>query len=209
MTDEMYDDDELREAYEDENDDLLTAAQMFDLVTLNRQKMTKVKVQIKDKDEDNVELDEVVEELLKYVVSKMKDETGDNQFVNQILPLMAQSVVSGLLRSTGGMNTAFLLSQDITRTSIVNMMCLSFLMLKFMQQKDLSVYTQEFPVTQEEIDEIDRRSKISNQLTVAALAGEDPTEVIQRMKNSGDISDEDLKELMGDTNGKNEDKGKN
>jgi len=207
MSDEMYDEDDLAEAYE-ADPDTLSPEEIFKMVTLNRNKMTKVKVTLRDNEDDEVELVDIITELLAYVKDKFEDESGENQFLNQILPLMAQSVVSGLSRSIGISQTAFLLAQDMTMVALVEMMCLSFLMLKFMQQKELTVFTHEEDVTQEEMDEIDRKSQANNTATLAALMGSDPKAVLQRLKDEGKITAKDLRDMFGGEGEESEDDGK-
>ena len=76
MSDTPFDEDELMEAYEGDPDNM-SPEDIFKMVTINRQKMTKVRVELRDEEEDVIELVDVVIELLGYLKDKFEDETGD------------------------------------------------------------------------------------------------------------------------------------
>ena len=202
------DEEELEELYEDQME--MDPEDVFKMCTINKIKKTRVTVELRDEEDDVVELKDVIQQLLEYIKDQLKDKKG-NQFVDQILPLMAQSVVSGLGRLIGLRLTAFHLSNEITRTSIIQMMCVALLMLKFVQQNGLQIHTFEEDVTDEEIEEVERRTRAESTATLAALAGHNPREVLERLRANGDITDQDLKDILNEqTNGddnadKNED----
>jgi hypothetical protein len=199
--DEMdFDEDEL-EAMHEGSDDALEPEDVFKLVTINRIRKKRTIVHLQDEAGDRVELKDVVKELLVYIKDKMEDEDG-NQFTEQIMPLMSQAVVSGLGRMIGLHATAFHLSQQVTRASIIHMMCVALLMLKFVQQKELTIVTFEEDVTDEEIEEIERRNRANSTATLAALAGHDPRAVLEQLREQGHITDDDLKDML---NGEDED----
>jgi len=196
------DDDELESLHEGMDSDL-EPEDVFKMVLINKIRKKRTHVELQDTDGDRVELKDVIQELLTYIKDKLHEEEG-NQFTEQIMPLMSQGVVSGLGRMVGLHNTAFLLSNDTTRYSIINMMCVSFLLLKFVQQKGLVIHTYEEDVTDDEIAEIMRKSDANKTATLAALAGEDPRAVLREMKDRGLITDSDLNDILRD-NGEKED----
>lgn len=205
------DEDELEDLYEDMTDpDDLTPEEVFSMVMLNKIKGTKVTIQLEDKDGDVVELSDVVEGLIGYVKDKLKDEE-DSDFTAQIMPMMAQSLVSGLGRMIGIRGTAFYLAQDGTRHAMIYMMAVGFLLLKYVQEHELLIHTYEEPVSEEEIEEIERKSKASSVATMGTMMGMDPREILEQMVERGQLHEEDLADLLRRTQGEgdDDDKGEN
>jgi len=191
--DEIFDDDDLEELYEGSSD--IEPEDVFDMVLINKVKKTRVTIELEDEDGDTVPLKDVIQQLLGYIKDQMED--GDNQFSDQIMPLMAHSVVSGLGRILGIRTTAFYLANDVTKSSLIHMMCLGLLLLKFVQQKNLTIVTHEQSVTDEEIEELERKLAANKTAVLAAQAGEDPRAVLRELRRQGHITDEDLEEMLG------------
>lgn len=204
---EDYDglEDDLAESFGGENQDEVAPEDILQMVMINRNKKTKVSISLEDEEGDKVDLVETISGLIKYVEDKLNDKE-ENQFVEQILPLMSQSVVTGLSRMIGTDATAFHLTNPITRTAIINMMAVGFLLLKFVQQNDLSVVTHEEPVTDEEIAEIEQRSQVASAAMALASTGMDPKQVLQILKEQGKITDDDLKKALGEETDDSDDK---
>lgn len=197
--DDMMDED-YREFLEDQAEsmadpDELTPEDVFTMTLLNKAKGTKVMVELEDADGDSIELSAVIEGLIDYVKDRLKDE-DDSDFTTQIVPLMSQAVVSGLGRMIGIRPTAFYLANEGTRHSIIYMMCVGLLLLKYVQEHNLLIHTIEEEVSEEEIDEIMRKSRASSVATFSTMAGMDPTEVLQEMVEKGQITESDLQDLL-------------
>jgi len=188
-----YDEDDIQDLFEDEES--MTPEEIFKMVMINKVKGTTVHVELCDKEGDKVELSDVIEQLLSYVENKLEDEKA-NQFVDQIMPLMAQSVVSGLGRMLGIRHTAFFLANDLSRVALVNMMSIAFLLLKFVQQKELTIQTYEEEISEEEIEEIERKAKAGSTATMGALLGLDPKEILDNLVEQGEISQSDLEAIL-------------
>jgi hypothetical protein len=188
-----FDEDEMQELFEDEES--MTPEEVFKMVMINKVKGTTVRVELQDKEGDVVELSEVIEELLSYVEAKLEDDKP-NQFVDQIMPLMAQSVVSGLGRMLGIRHTALFLTNELSRVALVNMMSIAFLLLKFVQQKELTIQTYEEEISEEEIEEIQRKAKAGSAATMGALLGLDPKEILDNLVKQGEISQSDLEAIL-------------
>jgi len=188
-----FDEDEIRDLLEDE--ETMTPEEVFKMVMINKVKGTTVRVELCDQEGDKVELSEVIEQLLNYVEDKLEDDKA-NQFVDQIMPLMAQSVVSGLGRMLGIRHTAFFLANELSRVALVNMMSIAFLLLKFVQQKNLTIQTFEEEISEEEIEEIERKAKAGSTATMGALLGLDPKEILENLVEQGEISQADLEAIL-------------
>ncbi len=188
-----FDEDEIQDLFEDEES--MTPEDVFKMVMINKVKGTTVHVELYDQDEDKVELSEVIEELLNYIEKKLSDDKA-NQFVDQIMPLMAQSVVSGLGRMLGIRHTAFFLANETSRVALVNMMSIAFLLLKFVQQKNLTIQTFEKEISEEEIEDIERKAKAGSAATMGALLGMDPKEILENLVEQGEISQDDLEAIL-------------
>lgn len=199
-------DEELAEAFEEDPENL-QPEDVLKMVMVNRHKNTSITVEIKDKDDDVVDLPELITQILNYVKDQLKSEEG-NLILDQLMPLISQSLVSGLGRMMGIQNTAFLLTNNITKTSLLNMMIVAMLLLKFVQENNLTIFTHEKEVTAEEMDEIDRKAKASSVMTMGSMMGMDPREVLKEMVRQGQLTSQDLADLVGEDNEK-EGKGNN
>jgi hypothetical protein len=193
------DPDELADLGADNVDDL-KPEDVFKMTMVNKPRKKRVIVEIEDADKATVKVEDVVQELLTYIKTKMK-EGDENQFMGQILPLMSQAVVSGLGRMLGIRMTAFYLSDETSRYAFIQMMCVAFLMLKFVQQKGLTINTYETDVSDEEIEELDRKGHANDAAMLGALAGKDPRAVLEELRKQGKITDSDLRDMLGDKDG--------
>ena len=193
---EDFDTDDLEDIMEDHVDPSdLTPEEVFSMVMLNKVKGTKVTVQLEDKDGDIVELADIIEGLINYVKDKIGDDEGSD-FTEQIMPLMSQAVVSGLGRMMGVRATGFYLAQDTTRHAIIYMMCVGFMLLKYVQEHELLIHTYEEEVSQEDIDEIERKSKATSVATMSGMMGMDPRDILQQMVDRGDLTEQDFEDLL-------------
>lgn len=197
------DDDELEELMSD-NPDHLTPEDVFSMVMLNKRDKKRVWVELEDEDGDTIELADMLEELVKYIKDKLGEEEG-NQMLDQIMPLMSQSLVSGLGRMMGLNATAFLVFNPQIRMALIYMMLVSFTLYKVVQSKGLVINTCEEDITDEEINEIDRKSKASSVANMSAMLGMDPKEALRQMVERGDITEGDLSDLLGLTKEEDED----
>jgi len=191
------DDDELAELYEDDPN-RLTPEDIFSMVLLNKKTKKKVSVQLEDKDGDEVELADMLEQLVGYIKDKLNQDS--NQLLDEIMPLMSQTLVSGMGRMMGMNATAFFIANPDTRMALIYMMMISFTMYKLVQVKGLKINTIEEEVTDEEIDEIERKSRANTVATMSSMFGMDPREALEQMLENGDITQEDLQDMMGQSN---------
>lgn len=200
--DSPFDQDELAEAFGNESSDELTPEEVFSLVMLNKKRMVKTKVELKDEQGETIPLHEIVSDLLEYMKNKL-DSDEANQLADQIFPMMGQVLVSGLGRLLGvGMTGAYLAS-DTARMSFMHMMCISFLILKYVQEKKLTIIAIEEPVTEEEVASIERKSRANSLAIMGSITGMSYKEILQELVNKGELTEEDLQSILNhgkDTN---------
>jgi len=195
------DDDELENLYADDPD-RLTPEDVFSLVLINKKTNKRISVELEDSDGDQVELSDMLGELVGYVKERLEED--DNQLVNEIMPLMGQTLVSGMGRMLGLEATAAFISNPNSRTALVYMMMIAFTMYKLVQVKGLKINTIEEEVTDEEIEEIERKSRASSAANMSAMMGLDPREVLEQMVKRGDITEQDLTDFLGKGNGQDD-----
>jgi hypothetical protein len=136
MSDENpFDEDELKEAgLLEEQENQLTPEEVFSIVMINKKRGVKTHVELRDEQNNTIQLHEIIDSLLEYMKGKFEEE--NNQFADQIFPMMGQALVSGLGRLIGNTTTAFFLANETTKNSLMWMMCLSFLLLKYVQERN-------------------------------------------------------------------------
>ena len=179
-----------------EDPDILTPEEAFKMVTINHKKGPTVKVELEDKNGEPISLGDVVEDLLEYMNEKNKENDGDNQFMNQILPLVAQGSISTIGRTAGLQNTAIYLSNPVLRGSFISAMAVGFLLLKYVQQNNLTIKTYEEKLSEEEIEALIKKTQLSSAATIAALSGLNPNEFLEMLVEKGMIDKEDVKNLF-------------
>lgn len=194
--DSPYDDPDFQNLMDEEGNHL-TPEDIFSMVLLNRKRMVRVNIELRDKEGNKLDLaTDVIEDLLKYIDRKLNDDER-NQFADQIFPLMGKILASGLARLLGVYKTGFYLTNDDTRYSFINMMSLSFLLLKYIQQKELSIHTVEEPITEEELNNIENRAKENAEMVASSIMSTTSNKkVVRNLLDKGLLSKEELRELL-------------
>ena len=167
---------------------------LLKLVLIDKNRGVSTSICLKDPDGDEVDISEIMGKLTDYVSDKMKDE-GENSCKQQIMPLMAQGLVSGMTKYMGQGMAAVIISDEMMRHSLIHMMTTSFYLLKFIQQKNIKIYTTETPVTSEEIEMYERCSRASDFTMKYASMGGDPRVALKEMLKKGLIKKSDLTAL--------------
>jgi hypothetical protein len=197
MSDEdtPFDDDELRAAGLVEQPEDLTPEEVFSLVMINKKRLVKTTIELRDEQGGVVPLHEVVADLLKYLESKLAS-GEESQVADQIFPMMAQAMVSGLGRLVGTAMTGFFLASDVMRMSTIQMMCISFLLLKYVQEKKLTIYSVEEPVQEEEIQAVERKAKANSIAMLGAMSGLSYKDILKELVDKGELTQEDLANML-------------
>jgi hypothetical protein len=69
-------------------------------------------------------------------------------------------------------------------------------LLKFVQQKNLTIETFEEEISEDEIEQIERKAKAGSTATMGALLGLDPKEILDNLVEQGEISQADLEAIL-------------
>ena len=169
--------------------DELLSISMIDPVRHKR-----ISIELTDSDEDTINLADVVQKLSQWVSDKLSDKEL-NACKQQVMPLMAQSMVRTLSHILGADLASMMLGIPVLRESILRSMILGFYLLKFIQKHELDVTTLEADISEDEISSIMRTSAISDVLVRAATLGLDPKDVVRELVRSGRINQGDLEKL--------------
>lgn len=199
---DYYDESELESMMEGgEDEESLSPEDVFNMVTIQRKRKMKVTAVLKDAEGTVIELPDSIEKLMKFMKDKLEEEEPgkSNQFADQIFPLMSQSVASGLGRLIGIQPTAFIVGNDLLLHSTIHMMCLGFLLLKYVQNHNLTIHTFEEEVSDEELEEMDRKHKAHSITQMGAIMGMDPKDILKGLLEQGKITKKDLMELSPST----------
>lgn len=194
-----FDQEELAEAYGEPQNEM-SPEEVFSLVMINKKRMVRTKIELRDEQGEVIPLHEVVADLLAYMKGKL-EEGAESQLADQIYPMMGQVLVSGLGRLVGISMTGFYLSSDVARMSFMHMMSVSFLMLKYVQEKKLTIISVEEPVTEEEVQSVERKSKANSVAMMGAMTGMSYKDILKELVDKGELTQEDLQSML------NKDKG--
>ncbi len=193
--DSPFDQDDLEAAGLTEPSQNLTPEEIFSMVMINKKKGVQTRIELRDEKGDVVQLHEIVSDLLEYLKDKLASDE-DNQVGDQIFPMMAHAMVSGLGRMVGIPLTGFFISSDMMRTSMIQMMCISFLLLKYVQTHKLTIVAIEEPLQQEEIESLERKARANSVATLGALTGLSYKEILKELVDKGELTQEDLAEML-------------
>ncbi len=191
--DNPFDQDELLEAFGTQ--DTLTPEDVFSLVMINKKRKVKTKIELRDEQGEIILLHEVVKDLLEYMRGKLESEE-ESQIADQIFPMMGQVLVSGLGRLIGIETTGFFLASDLARTSFMHMMCVSFLILKYVQEKKLTIYAVETPVSDDEVESVTRRNRANSVAMLGQMSGMSYKEILKELVDKGELTQEDLQNML-------------
>jgi hypothetical protein len=200
MSDEEspFDQDELQEAFGDEGNeygDTMTPEEVFSMVMINKRRLVKTTIELRDEHGETIPLHEVIADLLEYMKDKLKSEEV-NQMADQIFPMMGQALVSGLGRLIGNSATAYYLANEVSRLSFIQMMCLSFLLLKYVQEKKLTIFAVDEPVSETEVESVQRKSKANSLAMMGHMMGMSYKDILRELVDKGELTDDDLSDIL-------------
>lgn len=201
--DDVFDQEELESLYEDDAE-RLTPEDVFKLVTINRVRKVKTRTEITDTDGNTVDMVDLIQQLMTYMKDKVSSHEA-NQFSDRILPMLAQTMGSFLGRFLGIPKAAFYLAVPDTRDAFQYSMALGLLLYKTVKDKNWTIHTYEEDLTDEELEEIERKSAANNVATLAALSGHNAREVLREMVNQGKLTEKDLKDILGSSDSEEDD----
>lgn len=164
------------------------------VVAIDRRRKVRMDAELRDKEGDLIDLNETVEGLTEHVRDKMKDEE-QSVIQQQIFPVMARAAVTALTEFIGPQAASAMVSQEIFRSSLTYCMMTAFLLMHFIEENDISIYTDEQDVSDEELESYDRINKATSVASLAGMMGANPREVVKEMIKSGQLEQEDLQAL--------------
>lgn len=168
-----------------------TTDELLRVVLIDIKKKVRMEVQLRDKDGSDVSVKETIEAVTEYISDKLKDGES-NQVQNEVLPLMSQAMICGMVKLFGGDYASLILSNETTRYGILHMMTVGFAALKFIQKKGLKIVRVETPITDEDIQMYQRVNKATDALNQAALLGINPKDLLTEMLKANLLQKEDL-----------------
>ena len=171
----------------------------YSLTLIDKKNWTRVTVTIEDNENNKYPIDEIVQNLLKYVEQEVKKDKSS--IVSQIYPVMSQLMVPILYNLGGEALAHMLVSGEIIKNAILDSMTVSFLFLKYIQQKELKIISSSEVLTAQEIEFIKRHTEEVNESSpITQLLGVPPAELLKSLYQNGDISKEEINKLINNPN---------
>lgn len=169
---------------------------LIKMVLINKERKVRISVELKDKDGSPVVLKEVIANILEYISDKLGDKT-ENSFTEQIYPLMAQTLAAGVATLVPTGEAAYILTSENIKNSYMTMMSVGFLLLQYIKQNNYTIYSIEEPVSDEEIEAWDKRSRATSIATKAHMLGIEFDLAVALLNRKGHISVEEAGDLLG------------
>jgi len=158
-----------------DDDGQLTPEKAFSLVTLMPKRRIKLTAYLEDKDGERIDLATVAENVTKYVNKEMKD-MENNPINSQLYPLFNQYMISAVGRQVGLTQAAFLMSAEVSKTALSLFGLSSCLLTRYINQHELTVVTEETPVTEQEIKNYFEKQDQANESFRKAVFGDEETD---------------------------------
>lgn len=153
------------------NPNQVNTEELVQMILLNKKRKVRIKVELRDEANEVVPLKKICTELLGYVNEKFEDEDMNNNFVTQVYPLLANMLSTSLAGSLDANLAAAVLTNNLIKDSFMMTMSLSFLLLQYIKQNNLSINTIEEPLSDEQIEQWDTRALISAIAGKATMLG--------------------------------------
>lgn len=187
--------------------------QLFHVAMIDRKRKVRVTIRLRDQDGDEIPIRETIEKLTEWIVDQAKAEER-NVCNQQILPLMSQAMVGGMIKLLGSYPSAVMISNEVIRHGLLYMMTVGFYLVKWLQQKEIKIHTIEEPITDSEIEMYDRISHASDISVQASTLGIDPKNILREMIKAGKLKHSDLEQFgysldMDSDTGNGDDTGNN
>lgn len=178
----------------------MTDEEIYKVITIDKDRKTKITIQLRDKSGDEISLQDAVQKLTDHVHAQLNTEdSSENPIRLQIFPLMSQACVIALKRLIGLPSTAVLMAHDKFKFAIIESLIVSFLLHRWMspenKDKAITINTTEEPMTDDEMESLEKVSRITNAATLATAFGYSGTELIKELIRTGEVTEEDLKKM--------------
>lgn len=191
-----FDEEDLEDLTEDHPSlDSLSPEEIIQVATVDKVRKVRITAEIRDEDGNVTPLHEIIEELLGYIKRKIESDDTNN-FKEQIAPLMNQTLASGLPRLIGIGPACFYITNESARVSISIMMSLSLLLLKYIQEQKLTIFTVEEPLTDEEMESLQKRSDASSIATMGYAMGMTHKQIMETLLENDMVTREDLEDML-------------
>lgn len=171
-----------------------SAEDVLNVATIDVHRKKRIQVSLRQEDGELVPLEQVISKLIDYIDSKSGDKQ-ENQFKQQVLPLVAQGLVVVLDKILGREMSATLMAQLPIRESYIMAVATGFLLMKFLTGKNIKIHTVEEDLTDEQIDQYFRVDTVSSIAQISRMMGVDPKAVIRELVKQGKMTREDLTQL--------------
>lgn len=173
---------------------------IFQVSTINKNRKVAITASLKDENGNVIEIKEVIEKLLQYMEDNLSTDAKNNGLLDQILPVMAAVVGNAIPKLAGPELSASLFSHPGLRHTITCLPILGFLLLKFIQQHKLKIYTVETNLSNEELQRVQDMDTIASASIRAILAGINPQVIIEELRRQGILTDEALSHITTTNN---------
>lgn len=190
----MYDEDDDSLFDDDREEVKMKVEDFFNIVTIDKKRKKRITIRLEDADGDEVPIKEAVEKLTDYVIEKAsnQDDDDNNHVINKLAPLVGHALVCGLPKVIGDNLTIMMLSMEHYRHSMSMMMLLSFVLIKWVQDKKLKIVTMEEDISDEDLEKQEKIHKANSAAMISAMLGMTPEEAIKEIAKSGDVNLDDV-----------------
>ena len=161
---------------------------------INKKENVRISVELRNPEGEVTDLSKITKQLAGMVKIQLNEEGNfDGPVYNQILPLVGESMMIALPELMGEVAAGIYIADQNTRYAIMYMGAIGFLLLKYIQQHKLKIFSIQEEITDEEINQLDQKQELTSMMIGAVSYGIAPKDLIKAIKKSGlDIFDNNI-----------------
>ena len=141
-----------------------------DSVIINTDNMTRVTSELKDEEDNDISMAEIVENVCEYAHDEMAD--NDSTLCTQIQPFLASSITRFILDTFPKETAVFILTNSLAKDIVMASIMHGFLMSKVLNSNNYHIESTIEDVTDDELDLMRKTGEVQDLAAHAVMSGD-------------------------------------
>lgn len=139
-------------------------------VIINTENMTRVTSELKDEEDNDVSMAEVVNNVCEYAHDEMGD--NDSALCTQIQPFLASSITGFILNTFPKETAIFILTNPLAKDIVMASVMHGFLMSKVLSSNNYHIESEIVDISEDELELMKARGEVQDLAAQAAMSGD-------------------------------------